>query len=45
MNIDKDCSCCGHVNEKDNFLCSACGFYLDMSISLNDYGLPDIEQK
>ena len=43
MNIDKNCSCCEHVNDKDNFLCSECGFYLDMRISLNDHGLPEIE--
>lgn len=45
MNINKNCNCCGHVNDKDNFLCSECGFYLDMAIALNEFGLPDIEQK
>ena len=42
---DKICSCCNKVNDPDNFLCEYCGFYMDMSIALNDYGLPEIKNK
>ena len=41
--MEKICSCCNKENESDNFLCSYCGFYLDMAISLNEYGLPEIK--
>ena len=43
---DNICSCCNKENDPDNFLCSYCGFYLDMEINLdNDFNLPTITNK
>jgi len=39
------CSYCNKDNEADNFLCSHCGFYLDLEISFNDFNLPTIKNK
>jgi ribosomal protein S27AE len=39
------CDACGVDNHKDNFLCSDCGFYLDMKIDKDDFGLPIILNK
>ena len=45
MNVKNICGMCSHKNEQDNFLCSECGFYLDMEISINSSGLPEINNK
>ena len=39
------CSYCGNKNERDNFLCSDCGFYLDMEITFNELNLLEIKPK
>ena len=38
------CNMCGHNNPKDNFRCEAedCGAPLDLEITINDWGLPEI---
>ena len=44
--IDNICSCCNKENDPDNFLCEHCGFYMDMSIALDDkFSLPIIINK
>jgi hypothetical protein len=42
MKINNICSLCNEENEIDNFLCSYCGFHLDMTIDINEAGLPEI---
>lgn len=39
-----ECNLCGHKNPKDNFICEAedCGAPLDLEITINDWGLPEI---
>ena len=41
---DNKCNMCGHNNPKDNFRCEAeeCGAPLDLKITINDWGLPEI---
>jgi len=41
MNI---CNICGHDNPKDNFICehSDCGAPMDLNITINEDGLPEI---
>ena len=41
---DNKCNMCGHNNPKDNFICEAkdCGAPLDLQITINDWGLPEI---
>ena len=43
--MENICSCCNKENDPDNFLCEYCGFYMDMQISLNEFGLPEINNK
>jgi hypothetical protein len=43
MKINNICNLCNEDNDKDNFLCSNCGFYLDMTIDINEAGLPEIK--
>lgn len=42
MKTNNICNLCNETNDKDNFLCSNCGFYLDMTIDINESGLPEI---
>ena len=39
------CQNCGHDNPVDNFICENidCGIPMDITININDIGLPDIE--
>ena len=39
-----ECNLCGHNNPKDNFICEAedCGAPLDLEITTNNWGLPEI---
>ena len=41
---DNKCNMCGHNNPKDNFRCEAedCGVPLDLEITINEWGLPEI---
>jgi len=41
---ENKCNMCGHNNPKDNFICEAgdCGMPLDLQITINDWGLPEI---
>ena len=41
---ENKCNMCGHNNPKDNFRCEAedCGVPLDLEITINDWGLPEI---
>tara|TARA_R110000782_G_scaffold254963_1_gene343500 strand:- start:102 stop:245 length:144 start_codon:yes stop_codon:yes gene_type:complete len=41
------CNMCGFDNPKDNFICehSDCGAPMDLNISINDIGLPEIKTK
>tara|TARA_R110000796_G_scaffold9655_2_gene32915 strand:+ start:4964 stop:5116 length:153 start_codon:yes stop_codon:yes gene_type:complete len=44
--MDNVCSCCNKKNQKDNFLCEYCGFYMDMTLALDEYfNLPIITNK
>tara|TARA_R110000823_G_scaffold75709_3_gene173159 strand:+ start:198 stop:359 length:162 start_codon:yes stop_codon:yes gene_type:complete len=38
---------CGYENHKDNFNCEGedCGIPLDLTITTNSFGLPEINQK
>lgn len=46
MKQNNICSCCNKENDIDNFLCEYCGFYMDMSIALDDtFNLPIITNK
>jgi hypothetical protein len=42
--IMNECKLCGYNNPKDNFRCEAedCGVPLDLEITINDLGLPEI---
>jgi hypothetical protein len=39
------CNNCGYNNPEDNFICegSDCGMPMDVVISINDSGLPEID--
>lgn len=37
------CGLCHKENHKDNFICEHCGFHLDLKITYNELGLPEIE--
>jgi|TARA_R110000824_G_scaffold174499_1_gene352690 hypothetical protein len=41
------CEMCGYENHKDNFNCEGedCGIPLDLTITTNSFGLPEINQK
>ena len=38
---------CGHENHEDNFKCEGedCGIPLDLTITCNSFGLPEIKQR
>jgi hypothetical protein len=41
------CEMCGYENHEDNFKCEGedCGIPLDLTITTNSFGLPEITQK
>jgi hypothetical protein len=41
------CDFCGYENHIDNFKCEGedCGVPLDLELSYNEWGLPDLKQK
>lgn len=45
--MEKICSFCGRHNHPDNFKCEGeyCGAPLDLEITFNEWGLPDITPK
>jgi hypothetical protein len=45
MKTKNICNFCGHNNPEDNFNCEGedCGAPLDLSIEINDFGLPEIK--
>lgn len=45
MKTKNICNFCGYDNPKDNFICEGkeCGVPLDLSIEINDFGLPEIK--
>lgn len=36
------CDNCNHISEPDDFLCGNCGFDFDIKITINEFGLPDL---
>ena len=46
-NETNTCGFCGHKNPIDNFRCEGedCGVPLDLELTYNKWGLPDITQK
>ena len=36
------CEICKHENHSDSFLCEECGFDLELTITNNSFGLPEI---
>jgi len=45
--MENECSFCGHNNPVDNFICEGvdCGAPLDLELTFNDFGLPQITNK
>jgi hypothetical protein len=41
-NDNLKCGFCNLDNEINNFICSSCGFPLDLNITQNEFGLPEI---
>ena len=41
------CDFCGYQNHIDNFKCEGedCGVFLDLELTYNEWGLPDLKQK
>ena len=41
------CEICGYKNHEDNFKCEGedCGIPLDLTITSNSFGLPEIKQR
>ena len=42
---DTNCSFCNYENPKDNFGCDNCGAPLDLEMSFNAFGLPELIAK
>ena len=47
INKYNTCNFCGYENHIDNFKCEGedCGVPLDLELTYNEWGLPDLKQK